>query len=114
MTESQRGQQVTYKEYKDMLQRASNRENWTPELFEQCRRSLSERPECFSNDLRKRLPESVYNDFDLEYCEYIRPGQREVSEYCRKLHRKKKEGDSDWREKKRTLLQKKKQLLLAP
>lgn len=114
---------MTYEEYIELLQACSDRGKWGPELFEQVknyvlsdwqemfspaelhRRSIQEKngdrsawkTRCVFNDLRQRLPPGMYDDFDIEYCEYIRPGNRVVHEYCKRLY--KKEGDESRRDK---------------
>lgn len=77
---------------------------WTPELFERIKAILPYAN--IFNALRWQLTPDEYAQFDLEYCEYVRPGQRELTKWVRKRGEKEK-----WRKKKAELLQRKKQLL---
>ena len=62
------------------------------------------------NILRNNLLPEEYEQLDLEYCEYFRPGQKELSEWVRS-ERKRGEHEA-WKEKRRRLLEQKKKLLL--
>ena len=77
---------------------------WTPELFQRVNDILNYTN--IFNVLRRELTEEEYEQFDMEYCEHFRPGQKALAKYI-----KEKRGEMKWREKKRELLQKKKQLL---
>lgn len=77
---------------------------WTPELFQRVNNAL-----YYTNVfrfLRANLQAAEYEQFDLEYCEHFRPGQKELAKYI------KKEGEKEeWKKKKQDFLQKKRQLL---
>lgn len=77
---------------------------WTPELFDRCR-ALLDRADVF-NVLRRRIPLEEYEQFDLAYCNYIRPENRELNEYLIKERQVR-----EWKEKKKALLLKKRRLL---
>lgn len=98
---------MTAEAYTKLLHLARNRKNWSAKLFELYRAACIERTPCIFNELRKTLPEKDYEEFDLEYCEFFRSGQKEVTEYIKRERR-----EEDWRAKKRSLLLQKRRLLL--
>lgn len=61
---------------------------WTPELFERIRRLLGY-ADVF-NTLRRELTPEEYDQFDLEYCSYYRPQDREITKWLAEERRKAK------------------------
>lgn len=55
--------------------------NWTPELFQRVNNILNYTN--IFNVLRRELTEEEYAQFDLEYCEYFKPGQKDLAKYIR-------------------------------
>lgn len=88
---------MTAEEYINLLKEAEDCKNWTPELFQQYQQACIMMEPCIFNELRKILPEKKYKAFDLAYCEYIRPGQKEVVRHIEELHRK--ESAKQWEQK---------------
>lgn len=88
---------MTVAEYKELLELAKDRKNWKPELFKKYQVACVEMMPCVFNELRKVLTKEEYNAFDLEYCEYLRPGTKEGVKYIEKLHRK--EAAEQWEQK---------------
>ena len=86
---------MTAEEYTTLSYLARDRKNWGAKLFERYAVACIERSPCIFNELRKTLPEKDYEEFDLEYCEYFRPGQKEVTEYIKRERR-----EEDWKERK--------------
>lgn len=60
----------------DIVQRAKAMK-WGPDLYDMVKEVLPY-SDIF-NILRRELPEEEYWQFDIEYCEYMRPGQRELN-----------------------------------
>lgn len=94
---------MTEAEYKELLELAKDRKNWKPELFEKYQAACIEMTPCIFNELRKILTKEEYNAFDLEYCEYLRPGTKEGVKYLEELHRK--EAAEQWEQRTRGSLQ---------
>lgn len=90
-------------ELESIVQKVRSHE-WTPELFDRCRALLGH-VDVF-NVLRRRMPLEEYEQFDLAYCNHIRPQDKELNEYLIKERQVKV-----WKEKKRALLLKKRRLL---
>lgn len=65
---------------------------WTPELFERIRRLLGY-ADVF-NVLRRELTTEEHEQFDLEYCSYIRPQDREITKWLTEERRK--AGERHW------------------
>ncbi len=65
---------------------------WTPELFERIRRLLGY-ADVF-NALRRELTPAEYDQFDLEYCSYYRPQDREITKWLTEERRK--AGERQW------------------
>lgn len=78
---------------------------WTPELFERVRAILTY-ADVF-NILRWELLPDEYDQFDLEYCSYFRPQDRELTKLLTEERR-----EEEWKKRKARLLRKKKRLLL--
>lgn len=73
------------KELYDIVQRAKAHE-WTPELFIRCRELLGY-VDVF-NALRANLPPDEYEQFDIAYCDYIRPEGAALNRWLIQNHRK--------------------------
>ena len=59
---------------------------WTPELYDRVKNILPY-VDIF-NILRNVLLPKEYDQFDMEYCEYFRPGQKELAKYIKKEREK--------------------------
>jgi hypothetical protein len=88
---------MTVEHYIELLQLARNRENWSADLFKQYQEACIQFTPCIFNELRKILPKEEYRAFDLEYCEYLRPGTKERAKDIEELHRK--EEMEKWKQK---------------
>lgn len=88
---------MTVEQYNELLQLARNRENWGADLFKQYQEACIQFTPCIFNELRKILPKEEYRAFDLEYCEYFRPGTKERERNIEELHRK--EEMEKWKQK---------------
>lgn len=88
---------MTVEHYNELLQLARNRENWGIDLFKQYQEACIQFTPCIFNELRKILSKEEYRAFDLEYCEYFRPGTKEREKNIEELHRK--EEMEKWKQK---------------
>lgn len=79
---------MTVEHYNELLQLARNRENWGADLFKQYQEACIQFTPCIFNELRKILSKEEYRAFDLEYCEYFRPGTKEREKNIEELHKK--------------------------
>lgn len=97
-----------WKDGTEILTLVRDKKNWTPELFERCKSSTLVGP-CIFNQIRKVLTPEQYQAFDDAYCFYLRPDQKGVVDYIRKIQ---KEGNGEeWKSREVELLNRKRWLL---
>ena len=80
-----------WKDGTEILTLVRDKKNWTSELFERCKNSILVGP-CIFNQIRKVLTPEQYQAFDDAYCFYLRPEQKGVVDYLRKIQ---KEGEGE-------------------
>lgn len=102
---------MTVQEEVNAVVKAAKEYRWGSELYERMRNLIIRANVNIFNILRNNLLPEEYEQLDLEYCEYFRPGQKELSEWVRS-ERKRGEHEA-WKEKRRRLLEQKKKLLLS-
>lgn len=59
---------------------------WTPELFDKCQKFLHY-ADVF-NILRRELLPDEYEQFDLMYCNHLRPQDEALNRWLMKIHKK--------------------------
>ena len=101
---------MTVQEEVNAVVKVAKEYRWGSELYERMRNLIILANVNIFNILRNNLLPEEYEQLDLEYCEYFRPGQKELSKWVRS-ERKRGEHEA-WKEKRRRLLEQKKKLLL--
>ena len=94
---------MTVQEEVNAVVKAAKEYRWGSELYERMRNLIIRANVNIFNILRNNLLPEEYEQLDLEYCEYFRPGQKELSEWVRS-ERKRGEHEA-WKEKRRRLLE---------
>lgn len=95
---------MTVQEEVNAVVKAAKEYRWGSELYERMRNLIIRANVNIFNILRNNLLPEEYEQLDLEYCEYFRPGQKELSEWVRSerevsMKRGRKKEDGFWNRK---------------